>query len=33
MRETVVLEGGRIVEVGSHSELVKGAGVYSQVFV
>jgi ABC-type multidrug transport system fused ATPase/permease subunit len=28
----VVLDGGRIVEVGSHSELVKRAGVYSQLF-
>jgi len=28
----VVLDGGRIVEVGLHSELVKQAGVYSQLF-
>src|SRR5216683_444038 len=28
----VVLDGGRIVEVGAHSELVKRAGVYSQLF-
>jgi ABC-type multidrug transport system fused ATPase/permease subunit len=28
----VMLDGGRIVEVGSHSELVKRAGVYSQLF-
>src|ERR1700737_5605136 len=27
----VVLDGGRIAEVGSHSELVKRAGVYSQL--
>jgi ABC-type multidrug transport system fused ATPase/permease subunit len=28
----VVLDGGRIAEVGSHSELVKRAGIYSQLF-
>ena len=28
----VVLDGGRIAEVGSHSELVKRVGVYSQLF-
>jgi ATP-binding cassette, subfamily B, putative efflux pump len=28
----VVLDGGRIVEVGSHSALVERAGVYSQLF-
>jgi ATP-binding cassette, subfamily B, putative efflux pump len=28
----VVLDRGRIVEVGSHAELVKRAGVYSQLF-
>jgi hypothetical protein len=28
----VVLDGGRIVEVGSYPELVKRAGVYSQLF-
>jgi ABC-type transport system involved in cytochrome bd biosynthesis fused ATPase/permease subunit len=28
----VVLDRGKIVEVGSHAELVKRAGVYSQLF-
>jgi len=27
-----VLDRGKIVEVGSHAELVKRAGVYSQLF-
>jgi len=28
----VVLDRGKIVEVGAHAELVKRAGVYSQLF-
>jgi hypothetical protein len=28
----VVLDRGRIVEIGSHAELLKRAGVYSQLF-